>query len=134
MMKIKMQQDLLKQQEQKLQQNKPFDMFWDQWLKGGKGQSESTEGGSGSVWEEWLREKGLLPSGPDDDRVSHGWTEEPVSDLSEMEDDAWVAGGDKRPLDGEGFSSDEALGDDWDTNDEDDDDHGGEMMPLPNMV
>ena len=51
-----------------------------------------------------------------------------------MEDDAWIAGGMRRPGErgSEDFSSDEVMGDDW-GNDDDDDDHGGEMMPLPSM-
>lgn len=90
------------------------------------------------VWEEWLREKGLLPRGNVDEsgpQSSNGWSN-PIDndDISEMEDDAWIAGGMKRTGDSEGFSSEEAMGDDWDTNDEDDDEHGGEMMPLPNMI
>jgi len=34
--------------------------------------------------------------------------------------------------DSEGYTTEEAMGDDWDT-DSDNDDNGGEMMPLPSM-
>ena len=85
-------------------------------------------------WEEWLREKGLLPGRDDDNEPTvHGWTD-PNDDLSEMEDDAWVAGGIRRPgeKDSEEFTTEEEMGDDW-ADDDDDDDHGGQMMPIPSM-
>ena len=89
----------------------------------------------GSGMEGWLREKGLLPSNDEDKVNGAGWSDEPESDLSDMEDEAWIAGGEKSfgGRGNEGFSSDEALGDEW-ISDEDDDDHGGEMMPLPTAV
>ena len=88
-----------------------------------------------SKWDEWLRGKGILSGGEEADNEvqANGWSEPIDDDISELEDDAWIAGGMKRPgeRDSEGFSSDEVMGDDWE--DEDDDDHGGEMMPLPSM-
>jgi len=52
-----------------------------------------------------------------------------------MEDDAWNAGGMRRPGEkgSEDFSSEEAMEDDWE-DDDDDDDHGGHMMPVPNLM
>lgn len=132
MMKMQMQRDLLQDQQtlQNLKQSKHIDMFWDKWIKGG--QSGKKEG---SAWEEWLSERGLLPgadSGDSQEVQANGWSEPIDEDLSEMEDDAWISGGMKRPgeRDSEEFSSEEVMGDDWE---DDDDDHGGEMMPIPSM-
>lgn len=104
-----------------------IDLFWNSDNKGSK---------AGSIWEEWLREKGLI-RGDDDLEASNkkeanGWTTN--SDLSDMEDDAQSVGGMRRPgeKDSEGYTTEEAMGDDWDT-DSDNDDNGGEMMPLPSM-
>mmetsp|Transcript_10804 Transcript_10804/g.13566 ORF Transcript_10804/g.13566 Transcript_10804/m.13566 type:complete len:202 (-) Transcript_10804:347-952(-) len=96
-------------------------------------------GANGNDWEKWLREKGLLggSSGESEskERQANGWTD-PNDDLSDFdeEDDAWIAGGMKRPgeHDSEEFSSEEAMDDEWDDSD-DDDDHGGHMMPIPSI-
>ena len=138
MMKIKMDQDVLKDQQAMLESvkhSKNIDMIWGKWLKGG----ESAEGGSDgrAVWDQWLREKGLRPGGdgdnPGEPEASNGWSE-PIDsdDISDMEDDAWIAGGMRRPGErgSEDFSSDEVMNDDWE---DDDDDHGGEMMPIPTI-
>ena len=118
----KKQQDLLNL-HQAAAQRKHFDMFW-----GNDGQPKTNK------WEEWLREKGLLPGRDDHDSepTTHGWTD-PNDDLSDMEDDAWVAGGIRRPGEkhSEDFTTEEEMGDDW--ADDDDDDHGGQMMPIPSM-
>jgi len=131
MMKIKMQQDLMKDHDiNRLYKAKNFDMFWGEWLKGKGG--ESSEGGSRNAWEGWLREKGLLPS-DDMPQETHGWSD-PVDldDLSEWEDDASFSTGMKRAgeRNSEDFSSEEGMEDDYD----DDDDQGGEMMPLPSAM
>lgn len=93
-------------------------------------------GGSKADWEGWLRDKGLLRRNDSEheQRAANGWTD-PDDDLSDMEDDAWIAGGIKRPgeKDSEEYTTDEALEDDWDKTDNDDDDHGGHMMPIPGM-
>ena len=119
----KKQQDLLNLQKAAAQR-KHFDMFW-----GNDGGEPKT-----NKWESWLREKGLLPGGDDHENepTTHGWTD-PNDDLSEIEDDAWVAGGIRRPgeKDSEEFTTEEEMGDDW--ADDDDDDHGGQMMPIPSM-
>ena len=92
-------------------------------------------GANRNDWEGWLREKGLLKGGSErKERQANGWTDpnDELTDLSDIEDDAWVAGGMKRPgvRDSEEFSSEEAMEDDWDS---DDDDHGGHMMPVPGI-
>ena len=138
-MQIKMQKELLKDHHE-MQKTISDHHLKNQAPSSNKQHLNMFWGGNDSrpVWEEWLREKGLLPRGNDDEsgpQSSNGWSN-PIDndDISEMEDDAWIAGGMKRTGDSEGFSSEEAMGDDWDTNDEDDDEHGGEMMPLPNMI
>ena len=91
-------------------------------------------GDSKQVWEEWLREKGLLGrSDKEEGKTINGWSDPDETELSEMEDDAWVAGGMRRPGEkgSEDFSSEEPL--EWDDDDDDDDDHGGQMMPIPSL-
>lgn len=112
-----------------MQNKSHIDLFWNTDNKGSK---------TGSVWEEWLREKGLIGGDNDDLEASNkketnGWTTN--DELSDMEDDAWIAGGMRRPgqKDSEGYSTEEAMGDDWDTDSDNDDHQGGEMMPLPSM-
>ena len=88
------------------------------------------------VWEEWLREKGLIKGEDEgDEPQANGWTD-PNDDLSDIEDsdDPWLAGGMKRPgeKDSEEYSSEEAMEDEW-VSDDDDDDHGGQMMPIPSL-
>ena len=105
-------------------------MIWGKWLKGG---SDNSDTDGRAVWDQWLREKGLRPGGDSSEPEANGWSE-PIDseDISDMEDDAWIAGGMRRPGErgSEDFSSDEVMGDDWD---DDDDDHGGEMMPIPTI-
>ena len=116
-------------------ENRNFDLFWGEWLKGktGKGSSES------SKWENWLGGKGLSPDEGESAKegghsAANGWTD-PNDDLSDLDDDAWNAGGMRRPgeKDSEEFSSEEAMDDEWADDDDDDDDHGGQMMPIPSM-
>ena len=100
-----------------------IDLFWNIDPKGGNK--------APSVWEEWLREKGLIRGSDEasNEKQAHGWTTN--DDLSDMEDDAWIAGGLRRPGEkhGEEYTTEEAMSD----FDSDDDDHGGQMMPLPSM-
>ena len=109
--------------------SKNFDMIWGKWLKG---DGDSSDGDGRNAWDQWLREKGLKQGGSEPE--VNGWSE-PIDseDISDLEnDDAWKAGGMRRPGErgSEDFSSDEVMGDDWD---DDDDDHGGEMMPIPTI-
>ena len=110
-------------QDEKLQQSH-IDLFWNIDGKGGN---------TGSKWEEWLRDKGLIRGDEDsaDERQAHGWTTN--DDLSDIEDDAWIAGGLRRPgeKDSEEFTTEQEMSE-WEE-DDDDDDHGGQMMPLPSM-
>ena len=59
--------------------------------------------------------------------TSHGWDDSHLED-SEIEDHAWD-GGVRRA--GEEYSSEEAYEDEWGS--DDDDDHGGHMMPIPGL-
>lgn len=94
-------------------------------------------GSSSGQWEGWLRDKGLLSGGDNNEQEkrANGWTDsnDDLSDISDYEEDeAWQLGGMKRPgeKDSEEFSSDEAMEDDWAATDsDDDDDRGGHMMP-----
>ena len=93
-------------------------------------------GDNKQVWEEWLKEKGLIRSDDEADEPKvNGWTD-PNDDLSDIEDgdDPWMAGHMKRPgeKDSEEYSSEEAMEDEW-VSDDDDDDHGGQMMPIPGL-
>ena len=91
------------------------------------------QGDSKSVWEEWLREKGLIKGDDAEEVQAHGWTD-PNDDLSDYDDDdPWMAGHLKRPgeRDSEEYSSEEAMEDEWGS--DDDDDHGGHMMPIPGI-
>lgn len=106
-------------------QKKHVNMFWG--------------GDNKQVWEDWLKEKGLIKSddetGDERQASNNGWTD-PNDDLSDIEDsdDGWLVGGVKRPgdKDSEEYSSEEAMEDEWGS-DDDDDDHGGQMMPIPSL-
>ena len=109
--------------------DKNFDLFWGEWLKG--------KSDKPSKWDDWLKEKNRVGGGDANAKnggsVGNGWTA-PDDDLSDADDDAWTAGGIKRPgaKDSEEYSSEEAMEDEWD-DDDDDDDHGGQMMPIPSF-
>ena len=113
--------------------DKNLDLFWGEWLKG-KGAKSSESG----VWDDWLKGKNRVGGGDADAKnggsVGTGWTA-PDDDLSDADDDAWTAGGIKRPgsKDSEEYSSEEAMEDEWGNDDDDGDDHGGQMMPIPNF-
>lgn len=98
----------------------PIDMFLGEWLRG---KGSELMGGRG--------EHDEAPS------AKHGWSDDGYDDISDMEDDAWIAGqGLRRPgeKNSEDFSSEEAMSE-WETHDDDDDDddHGGHMMPIPSL-
>ena len=116
-----------------LRESSHIDLFWKEWLGGLAGNSEKgSSGDANRVWEEWLRDRGILPGNDEQEAKGvNGWSD--PNELSELEDDAWIAGGMRRPGEqhDEGFSSEEALEDSHD--DDDDDDYGGHMMPIPNM-
>ena len=84
---------------------------------------------------EWLKEKLGARTGGDvgaedigmKGSTSHGWDDSHLED-SEIEDHAWD-GGVRRA--GEEYSSEEAYEDEWGS--DDDDDHGGHMMPIPGL-
>lgn len=120
------------------QQEAHINMFWKEWLKGKSGGKQSVgESTDPNAWEEWLRNKGILGGVPakgegEGAKASNGWTAD--DDLSDYDEDMWGDGGMKRPgeKDSEEFSTEEAIGDDWENSD-DDDDHGGQMMPVPSL-